>query len=45
MIIKFDNFEQDVEALAKALPSPLPEDNIAGRKQAVIGMVSMLVTL
>ncbi len=45
MIIKFDNFEQDVETLAKEMPSPLPEDDMAGRKQAVIGMMAMLVTL
>ena len=45
MIIKFENFEEELEYLAKELPSPLPEDNMAGRKQAVAGMVLMLSTL
>jgi hypothetical protein len=45
MIIKFENFEKDVEALAKEMPSPLPEDNVAGRQQAVVNLVTFLVTL
>jgi hypothetical protein len=45
MNIKFENYEQDLETLAKELPSPLPEDNMAGRKQAIQGVVLFLVTL
>ena len=45
MLIKFDNYEQDLETLAKELPSPIPEDNMAGRKQAIQGTVLFLVTL
>jgi hypothetical protein len=45
MNIKFENYEQDLETLARELPSPLPEDNMAGRKQAIQGVVLFLVTL
>ena len=45
MVIKFENYEQELAYLAKELPSPLPEDNMPGRMQAVAGMVLMLSTL